>query len=319
MKSWRIAVVAALLASPAFAQKGDYHALVEKGFAAAQAEKHDEAVAAFQDALLVKPEGREAAMDLGLSLAKSGKHEEAIERFDALARRAADDPKLKARAIYNRGRSQIELSNAAVEKQERDAALKNAFAAMASCDEALAADPQFEDAKWNREQARHLLERIAKMQPPPPQEQQQQSKDDKNKKEENEKDEKGQDSSEKDEKDSEKGKNEKQQDQSQGNEGEDQKPPEDQDQKSEEQGDPQDKGEEDQGEEKQQDGEKSQGDESKDQGQQGQSAAGQPGDPKEGMDPREAEKLLQLLDDQEMMPMMMRAQKSVEIDPEKTW
>lgn len=307
--------------APGAGAQDDYSGLVAKGVEAAAADAGETAIAAFRDALLLKPEGREAAMNLGLALAKAGEHEEAIERFDALAKRAAGDTSLRASSLYNRGRSQLELAKAALEQQDRDAALQSALDAISSWDETLAADPSFEDAKWNRDQARHLLGKIAAMQPPPPQEDQQKGEDSKDQQQEEKQDQQQQSNQEK--KDSgEEEQNEQGQETEGGGqqEGEEEKQPGDESPNEDEQQASEGEGEQ----------EKEGGDEEKEpsdprqDGKQGSDSEAQASPAGEGdesaMTPRQAEKVLQMLEDEQMFPVnMMRMAPALTADPEKTW
>src|SRR5690606_17632826 len=72
----------------------------------------------------------------------------------------------------NMGVGHMESAMALMDEQEREAAVEQAISALDAFDETLRLEPDNEDARFNREQVRHLLNFISE--PPPPQEQQQQ-------------------------------------------------------------------------------------------------------------------------------------------------
>lgn len=163
--------LAALLAgiassSPAVDLADDYGRLIGEGIEAAREGNFDDAVVRFGDAHLTKPEGREAPMNLAISLARGGNAAEAAERFGRIAEKArADNPALAAQAMYNRGRALYDVANAAFGESDTKTALENAIEAFSSFGEALELDETLAEARFNREQTRRLIEKIAEMQP----------------------------------------------------------------------------------------------------------------------------------------------------------
>ncbi len=152
----------------------NYGRLINEGIDAAGQQNLDAAVTSFNDAHLTRPGGREALMNLGLSLAGSGRFDEAIERFGKVASSARlENPPLAAQALYNRGRAQFDKASVALENSDMEAALPGALDALRSFNEALDLDESLSEAHFNREQTRHLIERIAELQ----QQQQEQPED----------------------------------------------------------------------------------------------------------------------------------------------
>lgn len=145
-----------VLAWPHIGRAESIYSLVSRGNQAFAAGKIDEALADYQRAAELDPTRPEVQINLGNALFKKGNPADALKAYtNALA---ADDPALRARALYNRGAAQIGLEDYA--------------GAVQSLRQSLRLDPNDEDAKHN------LLYAMQKKQ-----EQEEQKKQDQEKKE----------------------------------------------------------------------------------------------------------------------------------------
>ncbi len=131
---------------------------------------------AFGEELKGDPGSPQRAFNLGVAAYKNQKWAEAIEAFGKAI--ASQDPQLRSRAEYNLANTLVQQARQGRRGQDNDTLGQ----AIAHYDEAYKRDPQFEDAKINREFVKRLLEKK--------QEQQQKNKDDKEKDKEKDKDQK---------------------------------------------------------------------------------------------------------------------------------
>ncbi len=104
------------------------------------------------------PEDAVHHYDLGTVILLAGRHDEARSHLEAAER--LDDPRTNGAAAYNLGSTDLEPAWADTLLPERDARLRRAIEAYKR---ALRANPDDQDAKWNLELSRRLLERD----PPP--------------------------------------------------------------------------------------------------------------------------------------------------------
>jgi Ca-activated chloride channel family protein len=112
--------------------------------------------------------------NLGSSAYKAGDYDAALGAFGRAL--TAKDPQLRTKAAYNLGNTLFQRGAAQQEKKAKLAEWKNA---LQHYDEALKADPQNEDAIYNRDVVRKLIEELEKE--PPKQDDQQQKQQDKDK------------------------------------------------------------------------------------------------------------------------------------------
>lgn len=118
-----------------------------------QAGRYDEARQAYLQALSKQPGSPEAHYGLGATAVRLGEHEAARPHLEIAAR--TGDPLLRQWAFYNLGNSGLEPV-VTDRSADREADLVRAIVAYKR---ALLLDPADEDAKWNLEIARRLLER----------------------------------------------------------------------------------------------------------------------------------------------------------------
>ena len=170
-----------------------------------EAGQFEEALARFQEALVLAPEDPKISLALGEALFKLERYQEAEAEFDR-ARALAEDPQIRAEALYNGGTTQL----AAGDPQKAVGQLR----------ESLQLDPDSPDTRHNLEVALRRL-----------QQQQQQQQQDQEKQEQQEKQEK-QEEQEKQEKQEEQ---EQQDQENQDQENQDQENQEDQDQQQQDQ------------------------------------------------------------------------------------
>lgn len=142
----------------------DFTRKMNEGIAAYESGEFDAAQLAFQDALLMRPQSIEAKMNLGLARARLGQPLEATMTFSEIVEMSPANRERLAQAYYNRGRSQYDAAQAALEAEEPDPrqALAHALDSLRSFDQATSVQPQMNQALYNRAQAQHLVERIAR-------------------------------------------------------------------------------------------------------------------------------------------------------------
>lgn len=155
----------------------DFTRKMNEGIAAYESGEFDAAQLAFQDALLMRPQSIEAKMNLGLARARLGQPLEATMTFSEIVEMSPANRERLAQAYYNRGRSQYDAAQAALEAEEPDPrqALAHALDSLRSFDQATSVQPQMNQALYNRAQAQHLVERRIARQMQMQQQQQQRS------------------------------------------------------------------------------------------------------------------------------------------------
>lgn len=280
------AVLACSAAAPAIEWRDAYTRHMDTGVEYYDGGAYRDALAAFQAALLERPNDPSAVFNRGLAKARLGDYESARTDFTDAADRAGEDSGLRARALYNRGLAEFSLAGK-VAPEDRARALELALDSNRSFTRALDADPQFAEAMRNREHARELVQQLA--QQPPEEEQQDQQQEQQDQGDRDEEDQEGQD----EQQDQESGDDDQQQQQdpsSPGDEGEDQQ--EQQQQPGE-----------DEGESGEQDG--SQPQEGQDTGDGERDSQGSPGEAEQQPDgrltPEDARRLLNLLGNPELL------------------
>ena len=120
-------------------------------------ERYDEALRAYRDALVERPESAALHLNVGDALYQLGDYEGALEEFDRVS--VAEDASLAAQGFHNKGNTQFQMQDFG--------------AAVESYREALERSPRDADTKANLELALQLLQ-----QPPPQQQQGGQESDD---------------------------------------------------------------------------------------------------------------------------------------------
>lgn len=270
---------------------------IRRGNEAYTQEEFESAGEYYRDAQILDPQGPVSSLNLGLSEAKQGNTDRALNAFSRALQLSGEDATLRSRALYNMGVGHMESAMALMDEQEREAAVEQAISALDAFDETLRLEPDNEDARFNREQVRHLLNFISE--PPPPQEQQQQQEG-----------ESGGDGQPQ-EQDSEQ---EQQQDQQQQQEQQEQQQDES-DQQQEQQPEDQE-GQEEQEQEQQQ--QPQDGDQEQDAEQQ-EGSGGEAQPQEQRLSPEEARQLLNLLGDMENIVLQKRHDPRTRPTPEKNW
>jgi Ca-activated chloride channel family protein len=149
-----------------------------EGVEAYEQKKYDEASAAFAKQQKLKPNSLELQFNQGAAAYKAGKYEDAAQAF--LRALTSSDLRLKTKAAHNLGNTYFQRGAKQSEKENKIQEWKNAIQLY---DQALLADAKNEDAAYNRELVRKLIEDLEKNQP-----KQDQQKDDQQKKDEQKKD-----------------------------------------------------------------------------------------------------------------------------------
>jgi len=129
--------------------------------------KYGEAMDAYIEAQVTAPEDPRLDYNIGNALYKQEKYKEAREKFQKVLN--AQDSSLKERALYNMGNCYVREGQAASDIQ----LLGNA---VESYEKALELNPDDQDAKYNIEVVRKMIELKKKEQPPQNQQQQQQNR-----------------------------------------------------------------------------------------------------------------------------------------------
>jgi Ca-activated chloride channel family protein len=111
-----------------------------------EAGRYDQALRAYRDALVERPESAALHLNVGDALYKLGDYEQALQEFERVA--VAPNEDLAARGLYNKGNTHFQLQDFG--------------AAVESYQEALAHNPNDLDSKANLELALQMLQ-----QPPP--------------------------------------------------------------------------------------------------------------------------------------------------------
>jgi Ca-activated chloride channel homolog len=140
--------------------------------------KYGEAFDSFQKQLERNRSSAALNFNLGAAAFKKGDYDKALESFGkALPTRETE---LRGKAEYNLGNT---LCQRGVAQQAKDTKLKDLRGALEHYDEAVKIDPKNEDAKFNRDVVKKLIEELEKEKPP----QQEQKKDQQQQKQEQEK------------------------------------------------------------------------------------------------------------------------------------
>jgi Ca-activated chloride channel family protein len=156
MRKLATVVLAAFCAIPA---RGDEAKRFTSPFTAYSAGAYDEALRLFLDAQVDHPKDPRVAYNIGNSYYKKGDFAAAAQAYTQAL--AAKDPQLRAHATYN-------LGNALVRQQKLEEAAQ-------AYEKALALEPQDDDARYNLEVVRRLMQE--RRQPSAESQQQNQKKD----------------------------------------------------------------------------------------------------------------------------------------------
>jgi len=150
----RVGAVAMLLAFPLTA------AARNEGLKAYERQDYTGARQEFTKQLERRPDLPELQFDLGSSAYKAGDYNAALAAFGRAL--TSSEPQLRTKAAYNLGNTLFQRGAAQQEKKGKLAEWKNA---LQHYDEALKADPKNEDAAYNREVVRKLIEELEKEPP----------------------------------------------------------------------------------------------------------------------------------------------------------
>ncbi len=119
--------------------------------------KYEEAAAAYNAALVDRPDSAELHFNLGDATYKQGKYDEAVTTFQKVE--TAGDPQRASRVAYNVGNATFRQGQA-LEQTEPQKALERYAEALASYRRALGLTPDDEDSKFNHEL---VTQRIAEL------------------------------------------------------------------------------------------------------------------------------------------------------------
>lgn len=267
---------------------------IRRGNEAFSLEEFESASEFYRDAQILHPQGPVSALNLGISEAKQGNTDRALNALSRALQLSGEDATLRSRALYNLGVAHLENAIALKDDKKREAAVEQAIAALDAFDETLRLEPDNEEARFNREQVRHLLNFIAE--PPPPQEQQQQQQGESG----GEGQPQQQDSEQEQEQQQDEQQQQQQQQQESGDQQEQQQPEEQEGDQEQQQQQPQD-GEEEQGSEEEQ------------------RPGGEAQPQEQRLSPEEARQLLNLLGDMENIVLQKRHDPRTRPTPEKNW
>jgi Ca-activated chloride channel family protein len=157
------AAAALLLLTPAVEAKNT-------GLAAYEKEDYQSALETFTKQLRRQPDSEALHFNLGAAAYKAGEYDRALEAFARAV--TTPDPQLRARAEYNIGNTLYQRGAA---QKERDAKLQEWRGALEHYEEALKVDAKDENAAYNRDLVKRMIEELEK-EPPQDQQQQQQQK-----------------------------------------------------------------------------------------------------------------------------------------------
>ena len=115
----------------------------------------------FQTQLGRNPDSEALHYDAGAAAYKAGDFDRALEAFSRAT--TAKDAGVRGKAEYNLGNTLVQRGAKQTAKEQKLTEWKNA---LQHYDEALKTDPANEDAKYNRELVRKLMEDLEKQQPP---------------------------------------------------------------------------------------------------------------------------------------------------------
>ncbi len=144
--------------------------------------KYEDAAAAYNAALVDRPDSAELHFNLGDATYKQGKYEEAVNAFQKVE--TAGDPKRESRVAYNVGNASFRKGQA-LEQTEPQKALGLYAEALASYRRALGLDPDDEEPKFNHEYVRKIIEDVKKRLEEQKKEQEQQQQEQPNPDEQN--------------------------------------------------------------------------------------------------------------------------------------
>jgi len=154
----------------------DVPELIERGNNMYSEKVYEQAEENYRAAEFRKPEDPVAALNLGLALAQQGENETAARYFDKALNRAGENAQLREKALYNYGRTKLDLAMSMVEQQQQqvneEALMSNALDALDAFNETLRLNPNNSDAQRNKTIVQNLIRRQSE--PPPPEQQQQQ-------------------------------------------------------------------------------------------------------------------------------------------------
>jgi len=156
-KSLPISALCLLFLLPSHGTGAPAYSLIKKGNKKFSEKKWDEAASRYSEAQIKKPESAEIYFNLGDTLYKQGKFKEARQLHEKAL--DLDDGELKPKIFYNMGNSDFRLGQFEKALQNYESALKLI--------------PEDEDAKFNYEFVKKLLEQMKQQQ----KEQQQQQQD----------------------------------------------------------------------------------------------------------------------------------------------
>lgn len=136
--------------------------------------KYEEATAAYNAALVDRPDSPEVHFNLGDSTYKQGKYEEAVSSFQKVE--TANDPARASRVAYNVGNATFRQGQA-LEQSEPQKALELYAQALASYRRGLGLNPDDEDTKFNHELVTQRIAELKKRLEEQKKEQEEQQKD----------------------------------------------------------------------------------------------------------------------------------------------
>lgn len=123
--------------------------------------KIEEALSKYRDAQVIAPDTPVLDYNIGVALARQKKLDEARAAFDVAARKAHDNPGLRAKALYNAGVSDFESAKGlAADPRQLDQAIQRIGQSIDANQKALDAQPQFDDAHQNLSESRQLLQQL---------------------------------------------------------------------------------------------------------------------------------------------------------------
>ncbi len=182
MRRTRLACAAVLVAATSLGWLGlDPHGPVRDANRLYAEGKYEEATAAYNAALVDRPDSPELHFNRGDATYKQGKYEEAISSFQKVE--TANDPARASRVAYNVGNATFRQGQA-LEQSEPQKALELYAQALASYRRALGLNPDDEDTKFNHElvaqRIKELKQRLEEQKKEQEQQQDQQQQGDQN-------------------------------------------------------------------------------------------------------------------------------------------
>jgi len=136
-----------------------------------------DALAKYYDAQVIAPDNPVLDYNIGVVLARQQKWEEARSAFQDAARKAGEDPSLRAKALYNAAITHYEDGKRLSSKEQLDQAIAQAGHSIDANQKALDLQSDFGEAEHNLGESRQLLRKLVEMKKTAQQQQQQQQGD----------------------------------------------------------------------------------------------------------------------------------------------